>query len=129
VRYTLDVYAEKGARVSQVQVRRADGDWADLEPGATYTLAGYWYPKAADKVGGIAGTEVTVLGRAEDEAAGPDADGAVVDVTEHVVNHLARHVVRAEEPRVRLVRPLPERLWAFPEIQPLRGARKSRTSR
>ncbi|WP_341359455.1 bifunctional metallophosphatase/5'-nucleotidase [Georgenia sp. M64] len=130
VRYALDVYADKGSRISAVQVRRGDGDWADLEPGARYTLAGYWYPKVPDKVGGIDGGDVTVLGRAGARARGSGgaADGPgtadVVDVTEHVVDHLARHVVRAEEPRVRLVRPLPDRLWSFPEIQPLRGARQ-----
>ena len=126
VRYALDAYAEKGSRVSEVQVRRAGDGWADLDPGATYSLAGYWYPEVPDKVGGIAAGEVTVLGRAG--ADGPGATGEpgtedAVDVTEHVVDHLGRHVVRAEEPRVRLVRPLPERLWSFPEIQPLHGAR------
>jgi 2',3'-cyclic-nucleotide 2'-phosphodiesterase (5'-nucleotidase family) len=118
VRYDLDVCRGSGERSSNVEVRRhGEADWSSLDPAATYTVAGYWYPQTPDRVGGMeAAGEVHVLG-------GPE--GRPRDVTEHVVDHLARHVVEAEEPPVGLAHPLPEPLTASPEIQPLRGAARA----
>ncbi len=115
VRYALHVRAPRGETVSQVEVQRADtGEWTALDPGGSYTMAGYWYAPAPEIVGGLSATDVEVL-RGD--------DGRPRDATEHVVDHLATEVVRGEAPRIRLVHPLPRRIGPNPEIQPWRGGR------
>lgn len=85
-----------------------------LDPGATYTVAGYYYERASGKVGPLKTQgEVRVL---------TADDGGVLDVTQVVARHLAGGPVTAATSGIRLTGPLPAPLHGNPEIQPLRGA-------
>ncbi len=116
VRFALDVHSGKGERISDVQVKRHDeSEWSDLDPEATYSFAGFWFPTDPGKVGGLEGSTVATPIRTADRSRG---DAATV-----IAEYLNNHVVVEETSRVRLVSPLPAASFANPELQPLRGAR------
>lgn len=115
VSYDLDPGATGGSYASAVTVRRAGESEAGdlpLDPEATYTVAGYFYDRAAGKVGPLpAQGEAVDLLRLD--------DGGVLDATEVVARHLAEHEVTGAPDRVRLVAPLAAAAYGNPEIQPL----------
>lgn len=115
VTYDLDPTAGPGDRTGAVTVQRAGSSGPEpLDPGATSTVAGYYYERASGKVGPLETQgEVRVL-TADDEG--------VLDVTEAVVRHLTGGPVTAATSGIRLAGPLPAPLHGNPEIQPLRGA-------
>jgi sulfur-oxidizing protein SoxB len=105
----------RGSRTSGVTVRRAGATESEpLDPEAAYTLAGYYYRGAPEKVGPLeaANGEVTVL---------TGTDGQPLDVTEVVARHLSQHAVTALDPGIGLSAPLPGPVHRNPEIQPLHG--------
>jgi S-sulfosulfanyl-L-cysteine sulfohydrolase len=113
----LDPYGAKGARASNIRVRsRETNAWAPLDPGATYTYAGYYYARDADLINVVPATNITAL---RDEA-GNDLDG--VEVVVRYLQGLPDKTATPELNRIRLLRPLPAPRFGNPEIQPLSGA-------
>ncbi len=115
LRFALDLAQPAEQRLTDLQVQRAGRPgWEDLDDATQYRYAGYWFPAEPEQVGGIrARGPVSVLRHAH---------AGAQDVAEVVADHLARHDAEAEEPRVRLLRPLPAPIGPNPEIQPLLGA-------
>jgi len=116
VTYDLDPAAARGSRTSGVTVRRAGATESEpLDPEAAYTVSGYYYRGAPEKVGPLEAEngEVTVL---------TGTDGQALDVTEVVARHLSQHAVKDLDPGIGLSALLPGPVHRNPEIQPLHGA-------
>lgn len=121
LRFDLDVYRDRGHRVSNVMVQRAATTrWEALEPASDYTLAGYWYARDPQTVGGIAtDSEVDVLA---------GSTGETLDATQAVVDYLQDHPADPALSRVAVASALPAPAYGNAEIQPLRGTAKDRAS-
>lgn len=94
-------------------LRAATNTWEPLDPGSTYTFAGYWYAQDPQVVGGIRTNQsVTVV---------KGADGETIDGTTVVTNYLKTKPANPEMGRVKSLFPLPPPAYGNPEIQPLQG--------
>ncbi|HAK61338.1 MAG TPA: hypothetical protein DCO77_13335 [Nitrospiraceae bacterium] len=108
VTFDLDPYAEKGFRGRNVRVNGAPLDLA-----ATYTLASYNYLSEPNLINKIPARNVVRV---------TDEEGNLIDGTEVVAQYLAMHgPVNPELHRIRLLAPLPDPLYGFYELQPLKG--------
>ena len=113
----LDPYRASGFRVSNIRV-----SGKPLDPEAVYSYAGYWYADDPDDINGcecpkVPGTFIRLV-RGE--------NGEILDATDVVARYLQSLPEQTADPqlhRIRLLRPLPQPLYGFPEMQPLRGAK------
>lgn len=109
VTFDLDPYAEQGNRGQNIKVNEAPLDLA-----ATYTLASYNYLSEPNLINKIPARNVVRV---------TDEEGNLIDGTEVVAQYLAMHgPVNPELHRIRLLAPLPDPLYGFYELQPLKGA-------
>jgi len=107
--YDLDPYAARGARAQNIQV-----NGVPLDRAAIYTIASYNYASEPNLINKIPALNVV---RVTDDFGNP------IDGTEVVVRYLDLYgPVDPILHRVRLLAPLPEPLYGFPELQPLHGA-------
>ena len=112
----LDPYRAFGFRVSNIRV-----SGKPLDPEAVYSYAGYWYADDPDDINGcecpkVPGTFIRLV-RGE--------TGEILDATDVVARYLQSLPDQTADPqlhRIGLLRPLPQPLYGFPEMQPLRGA-------
>ena len=108
VTFDLDPYADRGNRGRNVKV---NGEPLDLA--ATYTLASYNYLSEPNLINKIPARNVVRV---------TDEEGNLIDGTEVVARYLAMHgPVNPELHRIRLLAPLPDSLYEFYELQPLKG--------
>lgn len=109
VTFDLDPYKASGARASNILV-----NGIPLDPGATYTMASYNYLSEPNLINKIPARNVVRV---------TDGNGNLIDGTEVVAGYLAQYgPVNPELHRIRLLAPLPDPLYGFPELQPLHGA-------
>lgn len=113
LRFDIDPAGEQNARIANVRVQRFDQpEWETLEPDGRYRVAGYWYARRPEKIGGLD------LG-APEILRGPA--GAVRDACAVVIDDLLEAPARPDMSGVRAQTPLPASQYGNPEIQPLRG--------
>ena len=115
--FDLDPYRAQGFRASNIRV-----NGKPLNPEGVYSYAGYWSADEPDDINGnewpkAPGTAIQVL-RGE---GGEILDGT--DIAVRYIESLPDKTVDPQPHRVHLLKPLPRRLYGFPEIQPLHGAR------
>lgn len=111
VSFDLDPYQEYGLMASNIRV---GGE--PLDPSREYRLGGYWYVDNANLINRLPAENIRVL-RAK--------NGAILDATDVVAHYFTTLPGRRYTPapdRVKLLAPLPRRIGASPEIQPLKGA-------
>ena len=110
ITYKLDPGNEYGLRVSDLRI---NGERFD--PPRMYTVAGYWFLEASNKINGMTAQHIRTL---------QDAYGGIVDATEVVAYYLQSLPDKTVDPvlnRVKLVSPLPKPIGPSREIQPLKG--------
>jgi sulfur-oxidizing protein SoxB len=113
----FDPYAARGARASNIKVRRQGSDaWEPLDVKATYSYASYYFDRDPKLINVVPATDISVL---------KDEQGNPLDGVEVVVRYLQSLPDRTANPdlnRIRIVKPLPKPQFGNPEVQPLRGA-------
>lgn len=113
----FDPYAARGARASNIKVRRQGSDaWEPLDVKATYSYASYYFDRDPKLINVVPATDISVL---------KDEQGNPLDGVEVVVRYLQSLPDRTANPdlnRIRVVKPLPKPQFKNPEVQPLRGA-------
>jgi sulfur-oxidizing protein SoxB len=113
----FDPYAARGARASNIKVRRQGSEaWEPLDVKATYSYASYYFDRDPKLINVVPATDISVL---------KDEQGNPLDGVEVVVRYLQSLPDRTANPdlnRIRIVKPLPGPQFGNPEVQPLRGA-------
>jgi sulfur-oxidizing protein SoxB len=113
----FDPYAARGARASNIKVRRQGSDaWEPLDLKATYSYASYYFDRDPKLINVVPATDISVL---------KDEQGNALDGVEVVVRYLQSLPDRTANPelnRIRVLKPLPKPRFGNPEVQPLRGA-------
>jgi 2',3'-cyclic-nucleotide 2'-phosphodiesterase (5'-nucleotidase family) len=116
VRMDFDPYAARGARASNIKLRRNGSDaWEPLDVKATYSYASYYYDRDPKLINVVPATDISAL---------KDEQGNLLDGVEVVVRYLQSLPDRTTNPelnRIRLLKPLPKPQFGNPEVQPLRG--------
>jgi sulfur-oxidizing protein SoxB len=110
ITYKLDPGNEYGLRIRDLRI---NGERFD--PPRMYTVAGYWFLEASNKINGMTAQHIRTL---------QDADGGIVDATEIVAYYLQSLPDKTIDPmlnRVKLLSPLPKPIGPSKEIQPLKG--------
>lgn len=114
LRFDLDVYASRGARIQNLKVfNRQTNAYEPVNMTKSYQFAGYWYAQNPNDVGGIRVTTPPTPVR------GPN--GETLDATDLVVDYLRTHIANPELNRVNLLYPLPAPVYRNREEQPLKG--------
>ena len=113
----FDPYAARGARASNIKVRRQGSDaWEPLDLKAAYSYASYYFDRDPKLINVVPATDISVL---KDEQGNP-LDG--VEVVVRYLQSLPDRTANPELNRIRVLKPLPKAQFGNPEVQPLRGA-------
>ncbi len=113
VSFDLNPAQEYGFMAQNIRV---NGE--ELDPSREYRLGGYWYVDNANWINRIPAERIKVL-RAK--------NGGILDATEVVSHYFTTLPGRRYTPtpdRVKLLGPLPKRISASPEMQPLKGVER-----
>ncbi len=117
VQFDVDLTVPKGSRAQNVMIKhQASGMWKSLELGASYTVAGFWFPLRPNRIGVFPIADPSTVIRLT------LPDGSPKDATEVVVDYLQTTTANPDMGRIRLLTPLPPPVFGNPEVQPLRGA-------
>ena len=110
ITYDLDLENEYRHRVRNLKI---NGELVD--PPRMYSVGGYWYLEASNKINGLSAQKIRLL---------KDSYGGIVDATEIVAYYLRSLPSKSVNPRVnriKLIGSLPKPISNSPELQPLRG--------
>lgn len=110
ITYDLDLDNEYRHRVRNLKI---NGELVD--PPRMYSVGGYWYLEASNKINGLSAQKIRLL---------KDSYGGIVDATEIVAYYLRSLPSKSINPgvsRIKLIGSLPKPISRSPELQPLRG--------
>lgn len=115
LRYDIDLSLPLGQRARDVHVlRQSTGVWEPLDVNQRYTIAGYYFDVAPDRIGAFRDVSNVQVIRHE--------NGAHKDAVDVVTDYLMHHSANPQTGRIRTLQALPAPVFGNPEMQPLRGA-------